>query len=145
MSYFFCKGRHHPHQRTANRNGLMVLVALVCLLVITSIVGSMIKNAIFTRHELLVERDLRQTELLLQAGANRAATRLATTPDIKGDVWDLPAAAIANNGTGRVTTEITRNPSNQTLDIRVAAEYPLDRDFPIHRTQTFHIAAAVTK
>lgn len=145
MNELLCRGRRRPRHRVTNRRGLMVLIALVCLLVITSIVGSMIKNAIFTRRELLVERDLRQTELLLQAGANRAATRLAAIPDFKGDAWDLPAAAISNNGTGRVITEIIRNPSNQTFDIRVVAEYPLDRDFPIRRTQTFHIAASATK
>lgn len=145
MSYAMRPVRRSKCRPAANRDGLMVIVALVCLLVISSIIGSMIKNAIFTRRELLTERDLRQTELLLQAGAHRAAARLAATPDFKGDAWELPAASIANYGSGRVTTEITRTPSTQSWDIRVIAEYPLDRNFPIRRTQIFHIAASATK
>ena len=133
--------RHSNRHRAATRNGLMVVVTLVCLLVVTSIVGSMIKNAIFTRRELLAERDLRQTELMLQSGASRAAARLVTTPDFAGDSWEIPA----NTGKGRVVTEITRTASGMALDIRVVAEYPLDRDFPIRRSQTFHVAASEAK
>ena len=137
--------RHSNRHRAATRNGLMVVVTLVCLLVVTSIVGSMIKNAIFTRRELLAERDLRQTELMLQSGASRAAARLVTTPDFAGDSWEIPAATAANTGKGRVVTEITRTASGMALDIRVVAEYPLDRDFPIRRSQTFHVAASEAK
>ena len=107
------------------RHGMMVIVALVCLLVVMSIVGSMLKNAIFTRRELLTERDRRQSELLLQAGANRAAIRLNADPSFQGDTWDLPAAAIASSGNGRVVTAVTRSEDSRTWDIAVIAEYPL--------------------
>ena len=134
-----------PRVRPANRRGLMVIVALVCLLVVMSIVGSMLKNAMFSRRELLTERDRRQSELLLQAGANRAAMRLSVDPGFEGDTWELPAAAIVSSGSGRVVTEVTRSEDSRTWDIAVIAEYPLGRDFPIRRSHTFRITSPISQ
>jgi hypothetical protein len=127
------------------RGGLMIVAALVCLLVVTSIVGSMLKSALRARRELHVERDRRQSELLVEAGADRAVARLAAEPGFRGDTWELPAAAIVGHGGGRVMTEVSRSADNQSQQIRVVAEYPLGRDFPIRRSHTFQIVTSQTQ
>ena len=127
------------------RDGLMIVAALVCLLVITSIVCSMLKGTLRARRELHAERDRRQTELLLEAGADRTAARLATELDFRGDTWELPATAILGQGAGRVTTEVSTSADNQPRQVRVIAEYPLGRDLQIRRSRTFPIASSKTQ
>jgi hypothetical protein len=138
-------GRKLQRRRTRRRNsGLMIMAALVCLLVVTSIVTSMLHGAMRAHRELLAERDCRQAELLLQAGAGRAAARVVTEPDFRGDVWSLSAADIASHGDGRVTTSVSR-PDNQSWQVHVIAEYPLGRNFPIKRSRTFEITNSKTQ
>jgi hypothetical protein len=130
--------RRKVHQRS----GLLLVAALVCLLVITSMLASMLQNAMRSRRELRTERDRRQAELLLDAGAGRAAARLADDPAFQGDTWEVPGQAIVGNGDGRVTTEVSREPDGVTIQMKVVAEYPLGRSFSIRRSRTFEVAAA---
>jgi hypothetical protein len=107
-------------------------------------IASMLQNAISGRRHLRAERDRRQAELLVQAGADRAASLLASEPDFRGDTWNLPAAAIVGSGAGRVTTEVTRAAA-ESLQVRVVAEYPTDRDFPVRRSHTFQLTTQSTR
>jgi hypothetical protein len=127
------------------RSGLMVLAALVCLLIVTSIVGSMVQGALRARRQLHAERNRRQAELLLEAGANRAVARLAAEPDFRGDTWNVPAESVIGHGDGRVKTEIARNEGIDAWQLRVVAEYPLGREFPITRSNTFPIPSPTTQ
>ena len=52
----------------------MIVAALVCLLVVTSIVGSMLKNAVVARRELLAERDRRSRSLAASVATSGAGT-----------------------------------------------------------------------
>jgi hypothetical protein len=115
----------------------MIVAALVCLLVVTSIVGSMLQSALRARRQLHAERNRRQTELLLEAGANRAAARLAVEGEFRGDTWILPADEIVGLGEGRVTSEITRNSDTEVWQLQIVAEYPLGREFSIRRSRSF--------
>lgn len=134
----------HAFRKTRDRNGLVLIAALVCLVVSMAIVGTMLKAAIAARRQLHTERDLRQTELLLQAGFERAAFQLASNTAFSGDTWNLADDEIIGRGAGRVTTNIERAANGgraSSWQIHVLAEYPLGRDFPIQRSQTFTIAA----
>lgn len=126
------------------RRGMAVIAALTCLLIVTAIIGSMLQSALRARRQLHAERDRRQTELLLQAGADRAAFRLATESTFRGDTWDLPAESIVGRGAGRVTTEVSRSGDDPSWQVHIIAEYPLGRDFPIRRSQTFQIPSVRT-
>jgi hypothetical protein len=126
-------------QTGRHRSGLMVVAALTCLLIVTVIVVNMLQSAIRMRRQLHAQRDLRQTELLLTAGAERAANHLNREPDFSGDTWELPADEIIGREAGRVTTHVTRSDAATTWQIHVAAEYPLDRGPSIRRSQTFDI------
>lgn len=123
------------------RGGLVSIAALVCLMIVTSIIASILQHTLRARRQLRMERDRRQVELLVAAGASRAANLLGSEPAFRGDTWNLAADAIVGNGNGRVTTEIIRIPNNDGWQVNVAAEYPLDRDFPIRRTRSFPITS----
>jgi type II secretory pathway component PulK len=140
MRCFADTSRRSPRAAALRRSrGFAVLAALTCLLIVVGIVGSMLRSAIRERRQLHVERDRRQCELLLAAGIDRAVARLATDPKYSGDVWELPADAIVDQGAARVTTEISTQATDGTRQARFVAEYPLGRDITIRRSQTFSI------
>lgn len=129
----------------SRRRGAILVVALVCLLVVMSLVGGMIKGALRERRQLHQYRDLRQTNLLVEAGADRAAQRLAEDPDYRGETWRIPAEKITGLAPGEVTIEVARDEAapdgdDATLRVHVAAEYPLVGPTSIRRSRIFSIA-----
>jgi hypothetical protein len=139
--------RRRPfNARPANRsrNGLVLIAALVCLLIVTSLTTTMLQGALRARRQLRAERDRRQAELLVEAGADRAAARMAADSTFRGDTWSVPAEAIVGRGAGRVTTEIKQGVDDKSWQIHVVAEYPLDRDFPVRRSLTLALASPST-
>lgn len=60
------------HKECSHRRGAVLIVALVCMLVMMSIVGGMLQGAVLARRQLHEQRDLRQAEAILEAGADRA-------------------------------------------------------------------------
>jgi hypothetical protein len=126
----------------ADRSGLLVVAALVCLLVVTSIVAAMLHSAVRARRALHVERDRRQAELLVEAGADRAVARLASDPEYRGDTWAIDSSFIVNLGDGRVTTSISRSADTEPWQLHIVVEYPLNREFPIRRSHTYKIASS---
>jgi hypothetical protein len=136
---------HRPSRRLQqNRRGLVLTAALVCLVVSMAIIGTMLKAALTARRQLHTERDVRQAELLLQAGFDRATSKLAADSTFDGDTWELTADEIIGRGTARITTKIqpADTSGNPVWQIHVVAEYPLSRDFPIQRSQTFAVPIA---
>ncbi len=135
--------RQNSRPAIRRRRGFAVIASLTCLLIVVAIVGSMLQSAIRARRELLTERDCRQSQLLLAAGADRAAARLAAEPTYRGDVWELPAEAIIGRGAGRVTTEVSRAGSEGPWQVHVVAEYPTDRGLSIRRSHTFQLNSSM--
>jgi hypothetical protein len=136
--------RRSPRHRQARR-GTVLVAALVCLLVMMTILGNMLLGSTRARRQLHPERDLRQTELLLVAGAERAAYRLATQPNYRGEIWSLPAESIVGDGAGEVAITATRNSDRAPWQVRVVAEYPHGSRLPIHRSRTFLVPSPSTQ
>ena len=113
----------HTHRRQPpRRRGAMLVVALACLAIVMAIIGVMLQGALRARRQLHVERDLRQVELLLEAGIDRAAFQLASDDDYAGETWQIPASDLLGRGDGEVV---------------IAAEYPVGTPKSVRRTRTF--------
>lgn len=121
------------------RRGTILIVALLCLLVIMSLLGTMLLAALQSTRQLHAERDLRQCELLLQAGVERALTQLAEQPDYQGETRELTAAEIINQGTGRITIAVTPATADAPPQLQVAAEYPAESEIAVRRSRTLSI------
>src|SRR4029079_10724341 len=98
--------------RSRRRRGTVLIAAIVCLAIIVAMVGSMLAAALAAGRQLRAERDLRQCELLLQAGVDRAAHRLATERDYQGETWTLAADQITGSGDAKVTIEVSATGDN---------------------------------
>jgi Tfp pilus assembly protein PilX len=131
-----CRGR-------PPRRGSVLVAALVCMLVVMMILGSMFQGVVRARRQLHRERDLRQTELLLQAGCDRAAFQLSNADDYHGETWNLPADMVVGAGRGRVTIETTRSGSQPVWEVKVVAEYPQGSETSIRRSRTFQLPIQV--
>jgi hypothetical protein len=121
------------------RRGVVLVAALVCLLVVMALLGSLLLGTLRTSRQFHVERDLRQCELLLQAGVDRAAFRLAKEAGYRGETWTLSAASVAGTGDGQVTVEVIRTADAAQRQLGVVAEYPVGGERSIRRSRTILI------
>lgn len=137
----FSRSRCSPvARRLPRRRGTVLVAALICLLVVTALVGALLKGALLARRHLHQERNLRQTELLLQAGVDRAQARLTADRGYQGETWAPPEGALP------MAAQITIRPlpvqDDQNQQFEVSAEYPLGSEYSVRRSRllssTFH-------
>ncbi len=104
--------------RSGDRRGALLICTLVCLLVSTSLVGILIHRAIRSRRHVHTLHQLRQTELLLDAGVLRAATRLQSDPQYSGELWE-PSIAIEAfpNPTVTIRVDGTTSPAERFVAV----------------------------
>jgi hypothetical protein len=121
------------------RRGTVLVAVLVCLLVVMGILANMLKGTLRAHRQLHRERDLRQTELLLQAGSDRAAFQLASDPKYSGETWNLPADTFVDKGEGRVTIQISPVEGQAARRVYLMAEYPFGGELSIRRSRTFQL------
>ena len=127
-------------RRSANRvarRGAVLVAALTCLLIVVALLGAMLLAALRTSRQLSVERDLRQCDLLLQAGIDRALLKASVAADYRGETWDLPGESIVKSAAGRVTIVVAPSEGNSSSQINVTAEYRLGGDTSIRRSRRF--------
>lgn len=112
----------------SRKRGSGLVIALVTLLVVTSIMGSIM-------HALLTElRQTRQTAIEVQAqwladaAVERAAAQLAANANYEGETWkvDLPASSSMPESHGVVEIKIEQGDRETRSRIIVHANYPED-------------------
>lgn len=102
----------HPPQRLTvttlarRRTGAVLISVLACLVVTTAIAALTVRQSLEARRQGRVERQLRQTQYLLDAGIRRAAERLRADASYSGETWE-PTAALARFGAVRVEIRVT--------------------------------------
>ena len=140
--------RRRQRRQMRHRRGILLVAVIVCMAVVMGIVGTLLRGALSARRQLRVDRDLRQVELLLDAGVDRAAAKLATDPDYEGETWSIPADEIINAGAGKVVIAIPdasppadseSDDAPQLRQVHIAAEYPLGGLTTVRRSRTFLI------
>jgi type II secretory pathway component PulK len=127
-------------RKVRKRRGAVILAALVCLLVVVALLGALLQGTLQARRQLQVQRDLRQCELLADAGIERAAHRLTKESDYRGETWSAPAQREIGLAEGRVTIALARAADDQPWQASITAEYPLDGERSIRRTRKVSIS-----
>ena len=122
----------------SRRRGAALICVVACLAVATLLLGGMLKATLLTMRQIRTEGRLRQCEWLVQAGAERAAFRLATDVEYSGEVWSLAADEIVGTDPGVVNISVTRD-STGRASVRVVAEFPADSIESIRRTRKYLI------
>ena len=89
------------------RSGTILICVLACLIVTSGLLVNMVQTVLRDRREVRLERQLRQTELLCEAGVMRAADKLQSSSDYDGETW---------------TPDLSPTPwSDATVEIRVTS------------------------
>lgn len=124
------------HNSPAHRRGAALIAALVCLSIIVGLLGHMLVGALRMQRQLHRERELRQCQLLLEAGLQRGAAQLTKDRAYRGETWEVALADRQSPDAGRVIIEVVEATNDQPAVIRAQAEYPLVGANSIRRTQT---------
>lgn len=128
-----------PTSRAGHRTGAVMVAALVCLLLVTALVTAMLQSALQSRRQLRVEQHVRQTQLLLQAGAERAGYQIAADAGYQGETLRLLIPGSAETREGEVAIRATNIESRSLTRVEVVARYPLDSPHVVKRTLSFSI------
>jgi hypothetical protein len=89
----------HKRSHCKSRRGAVLIVAIVCLSIATAIATAGVRHALMARRQARLDHQLRQTELLLDAGLRRAIKALSVDPDYQGERWALDPALSRFAGT----------------------------------------------
>jgi Tfp pilus assembly protein PilX len=123
-------------RRRPRRSAFILAMALITLTVVASLLVSMVSRALADRRQLRAERNLMQTELLVDAALRRAEARLAATSDYEGETWELSSDEVVGQGPARIVIAVERGASpDDAPHIHVAAEYPLGNPTSVRRTR----------
>lgn len=114
------------------RNGAVLAMVLVCLLVVTLLGAALIQSVVLHHRHMNVTAERQQCLWLAESGVQRALRQLAHSPDYVGETWNVPAQVLGAAQPGAVTIRVT------TVDepraghrIQVEACFP---DAPVRRT-----------
>ena len=129
-------------ERRERRRGAVLIMALVCLVLVTVMGGTLLRWAVM-EHKLLRSRDEEsQARWLAEAGVERAAARLANDPEYTGETWDIAAAELPTAQPARVRMQVTPvdgQPRQRSIEVEV--EYPYESGAParVHKTITYQL------
>lgn len=94
----------HKRSHCKSRRGAVLIVAIVCLSIATAIAIAGVRHALMARRQARLDQQLRQTELLLDAGLRRAIKALSVDPEYQGERWALDPALTGFAGTFEAAT-----------------------------------------
>ena len=123
------------HPPWAQRRGGGLVVALVTLLIVTMLLGSVVRSLLVELRQSRQEANALQASWLADAGLARAAAMLAKSNEYTGERWKLelgPHAAGANDGVAFVDIQVDSEQINQVTRLTVVAIYP---DDPVRRAR----------
>jgi Tfp pilus assembly protein PilX len=111
--------------RQNNRRGAVLVAVLVCLIVITIVCGTLLKQGLGARSQLKAEERRLQARWLAESGLERAAARLESEISYAGETWNPSPDSLGGTWPGQVTISVSRvdDHPNQRL-VQVHADYP---------------------
>lgn len=129
----------NTNQRYTSRTASILICVLVCLVVATALVTSTVRTALNARRAMRTQHQLRQTELLLAAGIQRAALQLQANVDYTGETWDLSPQVISGVEAAQVNIDISSAPGDSRDKVHVTARLSVAAHTAIQRSYSFTV------
>lgn len=111
------------------RRGGGLIVALVTLLIVTSLMGSLIRSLLVEMRQSRHEAADLQAQWLAEAALDNATTKLRSQADYADETWMVefsPTVANSSGSTGVVEIHVERGAADQPTLVSVEARYPDD-------------------
>jgi len=131
-------------QRREARGGLVLVCVIACLVVSSALVALAVQSSLRGRRETRLQLQLRQTELLCEAGVIRAKKQFEKAENYVGEQW-RPELNSENFHDAVVEIEVTNvdqdtsqsNKSSKKVTVIAKLDSYLDQDGPMQRTHNF--------
>ena len=126
----------------ARRNGMTMLLVVICLIVVTAIIGAVFRNmALGARMSRQRERKV-QAMLLADTALERTAVALQAGADLENDVWMVsPEQLGGKKWGGRVEIQVQPSENGRRV-IEARAVYPRSTDFQAIAVRRIEISVA---
>jgi Tfp pilus assembly protein PilX len=123
-------------RKRADRRGLTLVAALVCLIVASLICASLLRLAHSERSQVRSLERQTQAEWLAESGLDRAVTRLQLDRSYTGETWTFAPEAFGGRDSGVVRIGVSSGNSSSARTIRVEADYPAGDDARARQSRT---------
>lgn len=134
--------------RKHSRRGGGLVVALVTLLVVTSLMGSLIRSLLVELRQCRHEAVDLQAQWLAEAALDRAVANLRSNANYTGEIWKVkfsPTPANSGSSSGVVEIHIEREATQQPTRVSVDARYPDDPQRRAKVERALHLPIQKTK
>lgn len=116
---------------SGGRRGAVLIIALVCLVLLAAIGGTLLRWAAMEHKLLRARENESQARWLAEAGIERAATQLSKSTDYSGETWDIVATDLPSVEAARVRLSVKQSESRtEQRKIEVTVEYPFESETP---------------
>lgn len=126
-------------QQPTPRQAAILVCVLVCLAVAITLVTSTVRTALGARRAMRTQHQVRQTELLLAAGVQRATRQLQATADYAGETWTLSPQAIPGAESALVKIDVAPAAEDSPRTVRVTARLSTGAHAVVQRSYIFPI------
>ena len=127
-----------------DRQASILVCVLVAMAVAMALVVATVQSALQARREVRTQRDLRQMELVLEAGILRATRNLDSNADYGGETWTLSPSANTGFDSVRVEIEVTAQDGPEPRQVQAIARYPATGPTIIQRSYAFPINRVIS-
>lgn len=122
------------------RSGISILLVIICLIVITTIVGAMLRNLVLVNRQAKQQMHASQAAWLADSGLERAVFFLRQDSDYRGETW-IAGDELFGTKTGHVEIEVDADPNGESFVIaRVVATFPHGATFAVKARREARIA-----
>lgn len=125
--------------RRPTRAGTALICAMVALVVVSSMVGSLLQLTLQTQKRTHLAAQSLQAEWLVQAALERSMQGLRTSADYAGEIWNLPASQITGVHPGHLEIQVAPGATPDQRKIHILAEYPSGVPTSIRKSHTFSV------
>jgi len=126
------------------RHGGGLVVALVTLLVVTSLMGSVVRSLLIELRQRRHEAANLQAQWLAEAAIERATARLRSSADYSGETWNVdlpPSVSSSSSRSGVVEIRVESGNGNDPSSVTIETRYPDDPRHFSHIQRTWTIPA----
>lgn len=114
-------------KRIWRRRGITVAVTLVCLLVVVTLGAALVRAMVDHRRQSLRGQHRVQAFWLAESAIDRAASKLAASPDYTGETWQIDRDSLGGRWSGAVLIRVEQaGTDEQARKVIVESRYPED-------------------
>ena len=127
--------RQHDEQR-----GTILVCVLACLVIMSSLGAATVRGVLRDRREVRIEQQLRQTELLCEAGVARATRALHESSAYIGEQWTPNLSeSLWQDAVVRINVESSQDSNARNIEVTASLGSNAHYVRPMQRSYTFTI------